>query len=203
MTTAPTTAALAIGDGPGDTAAPTTAALATGDGPGLATAPTTAVLATGAADDADVRATWSERHVRLLLLRAFGLVGLDGGDEGLDRDPAVGDELPAGSAHGRGERGGPQVLVDEDRGDAARVHGRGEVVDILFGEGLRELRLEPREFAELVEVGQLLASTVPSSSFWRIRMSMIRMIPASWSRRSSSAPSPVKFCGPAGNSTIR
>jgi len=46
--TAPTTAALATGDGPGETAEPTTAALAIGDRPGDTAAPTTAALATGA-----------------------------------------------------------------------------------------------------------------------------------------------------------
>ncbi len=48
-----------------------------------------------------------------------------------------------------------------------------------------------------------MASTAPFASLIRIRMSMIRMIPASWSFTSSSAPSPVKFWCPAGNSTIR
>ena len=37
----------------------------------------------------------------------------------LDRDPAVGDQLPARSAHGRGEWRRPDVLVDEHAGDAA------------------------------------------------------------------------------------
>ena len=31
----------------------------------------------------------------------IGLIGLDGGDDGLDGDPAVGDELSARPAHGR------------------------------------------------------------------------------------------------------
>ena len=46
-------------------------------------------------------------------------------------------------ANGRG----PQVLVDEDAGDAAGIHGGGEVVDVLLGERLDELGLEPRELA--------------------------------------------------------
>src|SRR3954452_23526595 len=130
VTAAPTTAAFAMGDGPGLTAAPTTAALATGDGPGLMAAPTTAALATGAPmTPTPLRpgpSGMSDSH-------GFGgRVGFDGGNEGLDRDPAIGDELPTCPACGRGEVRGPQVLVHEDGGDAARLHGRGEVLDVLL-----------------------------------------------------------------------
>ena len=117
MTAAPTTAALATGDGPGETAAPTTAALATGDGPGVTAAVTTAALATR-----DGRSGMSGS-----LCRKSGFVRLDGGDDGLDGDPAVGDQLPARMADGGPERGGPQVLVDEHRADAAGRHRGAEV----------------------------------------------------------------------------
>src|SRR4029077_18911129 len=101
-----------MGAGPGfETAAPTTAALATGDGPGLTAAPTTAA-----------RPRREERSgISGSCANEGFLVGLDCGDDGLDRDPALGDQLASGVAHGRGEARGPQVLVDEHGADAARL----------------------------------------------------------------------------------
>ena len=126
MIAAPTTAALATGDGPGVIAAPTTAALATGDGPGLTAAVTTAALATGAPmTPTPLRPGPSGMSDSCWFEGRVCRVGFDRGDEGLDGDAAVGDELTAGPAHGRGERGGPQVLVDQDARGAPRIHGRG------------------------------------------------------------------------------
>jgi hypothetical protein len=48
-----------------------------------------------------------------------------------------------------------------------------------------------------------VASTEPSSFLSRMRMSTMRIVPASTSFRSSAAISPVKFFAPAGNSTTR
>jgi hypothetical protein len=65
---------------------------------------------------------------------SFGLeggVGVDGRDDGLDGVASVGDELPAGAACGGGEGCGPDVLVDEHAGGAARVHRGCEVIDVL------------------------------------------------------------------------
>ena len=98
MTAAATTAVLASvwsRPGPGlDTAAPTTAALATGDGPGVTAAVTTAALARRDAD---------ARHDQTPFGDEGRFVGLDRGDDGLDRDPALGDELAAGATHCRAE----------------------------------------------------------------------------------------------------
>src|SRR5688572_24123568 len=121
VTAAPTTAALATGERPGETAAPTTAALATGDGPGPTAAPTTAALATGL-PMTPARPTREGRNGMSGSLCDEGFVGLDGGDDGLDGDPPVGDELPARPARGGSERSGPQVLVDQHAGNAARLH---------------------------------------------------------------------------------
>src|SRR3954447_9998817 len=107
---------------PGVTAAATTAVLATGDGPGLTAFATTAVLATGwpITPTRPTRAALSGMSV------SFGYradeLGLDRGDDRLDRDPPVGDELAPRAARGRGERRGPQVLPDEHAGGAAWVH---------------------------------------------------------------------------------
>src|SRR6476620_1378948 len=112
-------------------AAPTTAVLATGEGPGVTAAVTTAALATGA--------PMTPRPARpgpSGISGSFGCgcrVGLDRGDDGLDRDPAVGDQLPSRPAHGRREFGGPQVLVHQHPGHAARIHGGSEVLDVLLG----------------------------------------------------------------------
>ena len=90
VTAAPTTAALATGEGPGLTAAPTTAAFATGAGPGLATAVvTTAALAT--------------RDALSGMSGSFcfeGFVGLEGRDDGLGGDPSIGHELATGATDG-------------------------------------------------------------------------------------------------------
>src|SRR4051812_48324253 len=136
---APTTAALATGERPGDTAAPTTAALATGDGPGRTAAVTTAAFATGPPITPTPARRGPSGISDSCCLCHLGLVGFDGGDDGLVGDPAVGDQLAACASHRGAERSGPQVFVDEHARDAARVHSRGEMVDIGFGEGLDEL----------------------------------------------------------------
>src|SRR4051812_39609338 len=96
-------------------------------------APTTAALATGAPMTPTPRRPGPSGMSDSYRFECrVSLVGFDGGDEGLDRDPAVGDELAARPAHGRGERSGPQVLVHEDPGDTARIHGGCQVVDVLL-----------------------------------------------------------------------
>ena len=55
-----------------------------------------------------------------------GFIGLERGRDGLDRDPSGGDELTAGSACRGAERRSPDVLPDDDPGDTARLHRRGE-----------------------------------------------------------------------------
>src|SRR3954451_18899297 len=163
VTAAPTTAAFATGDGPGVTAAPTTAALATGEGPGPPTAaPTTAALATGDGPGVTAAVTTAARptrEARTGISDSYGLEGLvrlDGGDDCLDGDPAAGLQLAAGMADCRSERGGPEVLVDEDSPDAPRFHVSAEAKDVLFGQRLGQLRLDPAQLAELLDVRQLL-----------------------------------------------
>src|SRR5215204_1921124 len=113
---------------PGVTAAATTAVLATGEGPGVTALATTAVLATGC----PMTPTLPTRAARSGMSVSFGhVVGFDRGDDGLDRDSSVGDELSAGSSGGGCERCRPQVLPDEDARRAAGVHGRGEVGDVV------------------------------------------------------------------------
>src|SRR5689334_17707167 len=93
---------------PGVTAAATTAVLATGDGPGEMALATTAVLATGW----PTTPTLPTRAGRSGMSGSLGFelgVGFDGGDDGLDGDAAVGDELAACSTGSRGEAGGPGV----------------------------------------------------------------------------------------------
>src|SRR3982750_3709272 len=107
---------------PGVTAAATTAVFATGDGPGVTAAATTAVLATGC----PMTPTRPTRAARTGMSASYGLelaAGSDGGDDGLDRDAPVGDELTTGAPSGRRERRRPDVLVDEHPCDAARLPG--------------------------------------------------------------------------------
>src|SRR4051795_1114732 len=102
---------------PGVTAAPTTAAFATGDGPGVTALVTTAALATGAPNTPclPTRAGLSGMSSS----DCFELVRLDGGDDGLDGDPPVGDQLAAGAACGRRQRPGPSALRSDHGGRAS------------------------------------------------------------------------------------
>src|SRR3954447_13708367 len=141
-----------MGEGPGLTAAPTTAALATGERPGLTAAPTTAALATGA----PTTPTRPLRPGRRGMSDSLGLergVSFDGGDDGLDGDAAIGDQLATRVAGSRRERRRPGVLVDQYARDAAGVHGGGEVGDVLLGQELGELGLKDLQRAEFVQVG--------------------------------------------------
>src|SRR6478609_12118821 len=91
---------------PGVTAAATTAVFAIGDGPGVTAAATTAVLATGA-PMTPTRPTRAGLRGISDSFGRHGFVGLDGGDDGLDRDASVRNQLAAGAPGGRRERGGP------------------------------------------------------------------------------------------------
>src|SRR4051812_35806140 len=126
---------------PGVTAAATTAVFATGDGPGDTALATTAVFATGW----PITPTLPTRAALSGISGSFGfggVIGLDGGDDRLDRDPSVGDQLSAGTSCGGRERRRPQVLPDEDAGGAAGIHRRREVFDVVFGQQFGQLRLE-------------------------------------------------------------
>src|SRR3954451_21487817 len=119
---------------PGVTAAATTAVLATGARPGLTALATTAVFATGwpMTPTRPTRAALSGISV------SFGgradQIGLDRGDDGLDRDSSVGDELASRASRGCCERRGPQVLEDEHAGSAAGFHRGGEMGDVVGGQ---------------------------------------------------------------------
>src|SRR6476619_3523680 len=118
---------------PGVTAAATTAVFAIGEGPGVTAAATTAVFATGC----PMTPTRPTRAGLSGMSGSFGqfvVIGVDRGDDRLDRDPSVCNELSTGTSRGGGERCGPQVLPDEHPSRAARFHGGGEVDDVLLGE---------------------------------------------------------------------
>src|ERR1044072_3681193 len=123
---------------PGVTAAATTAVFATGAGPGVTALATTAVLATGCPMTPTRPTRPGPSGMSVSFACVCGLVGLDGGDDGLDRDPPGRDELAAGAARGGGERRHPQVLPDEHAGGAARVERRREMGDVLRRQELGE-----------------------------------------------------------------
>src|SRR3954447_15806003 len=139
---------------PGVTAAATTAVFAMGAGPGVTALATTAVLATGwpMTPTLPTRAALSGMSV------SFGrscFIGLDRGNDPLNRNPSVGDQLPARTSGCGCERCCPQVLPDQDSGRATRVHGSGEVLDVFGSQQLRQLALDCLERSELVEVCEL------------------------------------------------
>src|SRR3954463_14330725 len=97
---------------PGVTAAATTAVLARGDGPGVTAAATTAVLATGA----PMTPTLPTRAARSGISDSLGdevAIGLNRGNDGLDGNAPIGDQLSTGVPRRRGERCRPEVLPDE------------------------------------------------------------------------------------------
>src|SRR3954447_21716625 len=136
-------------------AAATTAVFATGaPRPGVTAAATTAVFATGA----PMTPTLPTRPGLMGMsnsCRRSGFIGLDRGDDRLNANPSVGDELPAGTSSRRSKGSGPQVLPDENAGRAARLHRGSELCDVILGQQLRELGFECFQLAEVAHVGQL------------------------------------------------
>src|SRR3954465_14173109 len=150
---------------PGVTAAATTAVFATGAGPGVTALATTAVLApvlaTGAPTAPPLPARAALRGISVSYAREC-VIGLDGGDDRLNRNPSGGDQLAARAPRRRREAGGPQVLPNEHAGGAAGLHRRGEVEDVLLGQELGQFGLQCLELSELADVAELhrLDSTV-------------------------------------------
>src|SRR4051812_6102079 len=139
---------------PGVTAAATTAVLATGEGPGETALATTAVLATGPPMTPTRPTRPGLRGISDSYARRC-VIGLDRGDDRLDRNPSVGDQLAPRAARRRCEGRGPQVLPDQHSGSAARLHRRGEALDVLFSQQLGQLRLHRLKLSELADVGEL------------------------------------------------
>src|SRR6476659_4120874 len=112
---------------PGVTAAATTAVFATGEVPGETALATTAVFATGW----PMTPTLPTRAALRGISVSFGrrcFIGIDGGDDRLNRNPSVGDQLATRAPRRRCEWCSPQVLPDEHSGSTSRLHGGGEVL---------------------------------------------------------------------------
>src|SRR3954466_6442310 len=124
VTAAATTAVFAIGDGPGETALATTAVFATG-WPMTPTLPTRAAL-----------------RGMSVSFACSCFIRLDGGDDRLNGDASVGDQLTTRTARRRREWRSPEVLPDEHAGSAPRLHRSGEVCNVFEGQQLGQLRFE-------------------------------------------------------------
>src|SRR6478735_9046458 len=137
---------------PGVTAAATTAVLATGAAPGVTALATTAVFATGW----PMTPTRPTRPGLRGMSVSFGrgcLIGLDRGDDRLDRDASVGNQLSTGTPRRRCEGRDPEVLPDEHSRRASRVHRGGEMLDVVCRQELRQLSLNRLQRSKLVDVG--------------------------------------------------
>src|SRR6058998_3972805 len=111
---------------PGVTAAATTAVFAIGAGPGVTALATTAVFATGW----PMTPTLPTRAALRGISFSFGrgcFIGLDRGDDRLNRNPSVRDQLAARTSRRRCERRGPQVLPDQHSGGAPGLHRMREL----------------------------------------------------------------------------
>src|SRR5881392_3432464 len=120
---------------PGVTAAATTAVFATGDGPGETALATTAVFATGW----PMTPTLPTRAALRGISFSFGrgcFIGLDGGDDRLNGNPAVGDQLATRTSRRRCEWRSPEVLPDEHTGRASGLHRSREIHDVFLGQQL-------------------------------------------------------------------
>src|SRR5215218_9045950 len=118
---------------PGVTAAATTAVFATGEGPGETALATTAVFATGWPITPTLPTRAALRGISVSFGRR-GFIGLDGGDDRLNRNPSVRDQLTARTARRRCERRRPQVLPDQHARSAAGLHGSGKMIDVVRGQ---------------------------------------------------------------------
>src|SRR4029077_13198014 len=88
---------------PGVTAAATTAVFATGDGPGETALATTAVFATGWPMTPTLPTRAALKGISVSFSRSC-FIGLDGGDDRLNGNPPVGDQLATRASSRRGER---------------------------------------------------------------------------------------------------
>src|SRR5216117_3032666 len=109
---------------PGVTAAATTAVFATGAGPGVTALATTAVFATGWPMTPTLPTRAALRGISVSFARRC-FIGLDGGDDRLNGNPSVGDQLATRTSCRRCERRSPKVLPDEHSGRAPGLHGGG------------------------------------------------------------------------------
>src|SRR5580765_5039748 len=100
---------------PGVTAAATTAVFATGDGPGVTAAATTAVFATGAPMTPTLPTRAGLNGISDSFRREC-FVGLDRGDDRLNRNASVGNQLTTRTPRRCREWRSPQVLPDEHPG---------------------------------------------------------------------------------------
>src|SRR3954452_3776120 len=119
-----------------------------GAGPGVTALATTAVLATGWPMTPTLPTRAGLRGMSVSFGRGV-FIGLDRGDDRLDGDPSVGDELSTRAPRSGCERCRPQVFPDEDSGRASRVHGGGEVCDVVRGQQLGQFGLDLLERAEV------------------------------------------------------
>src|SRR5205823_5404927 len=115
---------------------------------------TAAVLATGR-PMTPRRAMRARRNGMSGSFTLVRLLGLDGGEDGLDRDPPVGDQLAAGAAGRGSERRGPAVLPDEDAGGGSGLHRLGQIDDVLGREELSELGLDSPKLVDRVQIVDL------------------------------------------------
>lgn len=76
-------------------------------------------------------------------------VSLHRGHDGLDKDVAASDQLPAGAPSRGGERRGPRVLPYRHACRAARLHRLGKVDDVLLGESLGDLGFQGDKIVDL------------------------------------------------------
>src|SRR3954463_8226247 len=125
---------------PGVTAAATTAVFATGEGPGETALATTAVFATGWPMTPTLPTRAALRGMSVSFACSC-FIRFDGGDDRGNGNPPVRDQLPTRTARRRCKRRRPQVLPDEHARSAARLHGIGEMNDVVRRQELGELGL--------------------------------------------------------------
>src|SRR6187401_1032552 len=118
---------------PGVTAAATTAVFATGDGPGETALATTAVFATGWPMTPTLPTRAALRGISFSFARRR-FIGLDGGDDRLNRNPSACAQLTARTACRRCEWRSPLLPPDQPSCGASRLHGGGTVLDIVRGQ---------------------------------------------------------------------
>src|SRR3954466_1835203 len=139
---------------PGVTAAATTAVFATGEGPGETALATTAVFATGWPMTPTLPTRAALSGISVSFARSC-FIGLDGGDDRLNGNPSVRDQLTTRTPRRRCKRRRPQVLPDQYSCGASRLHGGGEVLDIVRRQQFRQLGLDRLQRTQVFDLGEL------------------------------------------------
>ena len=137
-----------------------------------------------------------------LLVSVDGFGGVERRDEGLDGDPAAGDELAAGAAERDGDGRRPEVLPHEHAGDGVRLQRGGGLFQVVLAEQAGGRAVELASPASARRPRRSRSATDPSAPLTGNAMSRMRMRPRSTRSSRSGITSPVTGVSPDHSRTM-